>query len=739
MKSRDKSVLLATASLLAFSFAAHAADPSDGGLPEVIVTAEKQSEAASKTPVALTVMSGDDLQNKGVVSILNLSDYTPSVNVSQDGFGFNINIRGVTTTDSTSKGTPGIAFTIDGITIARPIEEGLAFFDVSRVEVLRGPQGTLYGAASTGGAINIITNKPEDKFGASAAVEYGNYDTRRGDLMVNVPITDTLSVRAAGNFNLRDGYVDPNDGSTPRDDQNNQSGRVSARWKATDTTVVDITYTGGHVGGVGAAEVPTDSLAAGSGAAQRQAIGNPFPGKIDDSFSNVNGEVNTSFFDLVHATVDGGHLEFHAHEQSSFLNNPDANYGGPPAFFTPEYGWRDYHGDFDTDDVEVRLSNEQKSALQWVVGFSWIRDTISESDHNWDTPVATPIEADSSNAIDPLDHTVHTNKGVYGQLTYNLTDAWRVTGGLRWSSDSLTRTGTFAAGPGPWLNAQGTTCIAPENCIGTPDNADEKGSKLTYRGETDYEILPNQMIYASIATGYKAGGFNDFNPLTGGPSTYQPESLTAYEVGYKGRPVPTLEIDSDGFYYDYSADQISGTENVAGSLVLFTRIAPAKIYGWENEAHYKVTPDDLIDLSVDLEKSKFGTFITGTTSGATVDYTGDSLDKTPTMVISGGWTHDWTLANGADLNLHAGTKFSTSYILTDFATGEHYTQKAFTRSDGELGYYTQDGRISIQLYARNLEDKVQATGGYSYYAYANGSMAFISEPRTFGIRVGAKY
>jgi iron complex outermembrane receptor protein len=738
MSLRQKSVLLAGASLLACSFAARAAEP-EAALPEVIVTAQKTSEAASKTPVALSVLSGDDLQNKGVVSILNLSDNTPSVNVSQDGFGFNINIRGVTTTDSTSKGTQGIAFTIDGITIGRPIEEGLAFFDVDRVEVLRGPQGTLYGAASTGGAINILTNKPKDKFEASADFEYGNYDTRRGDLMVNVPVTDTISVRVAGNFNMRDGYVEPSDGSTPRDDQDNNSYRLSARWKANDVTTIDLTYTGGHVGGVGGAEVPTDSLAAGSGSAQRQALGSPYPGKIDDTFSNFNGELNTSFFDYVHATVDGAHMQFHAHEMSSTLNNPAANYGGPPQFFTPEYAWRDYRGAFDTDDIEVRLSNEEKAKLNWVAGFSWMKDTIHESDHNWDNPVSATSLAASLNAIDPVNETDHTNKGAYGQATYNLTEDWRITGGVRWSSDSLQRTGTFAAGPGPWLNAAGGPCVAPENCIGTPNDGSESGSKITYRGETDYQILPNQMIYASIATGYKAGGFNDFNPLTGGTSPYMPESLTAYETGYKGRPLPTLEIDSDAFYYDYSNDQISGTENVAGSVVLFTRIAPAKVYGWENEAHWKITPDDQFDLSVALEHSEFGNFTTGTISNGNVNYTGQSLDKTPTLVVSPGYTHDWTLPNGADLFAHAGTKFSTSYTLTDFSSGGQYRQKAFTRTDLTLGYTTGDGRLSVLVYGRNLEDSVQATGGYLYYPYANGSEAFISEPRTFGVRVGVKY
>ena len=125
----------------------------------------------------------------------------------------NISIRGVTSTDNTSKGDEGIAFNVDGIPIGRPVEEGLALFDVSRIEVLRGPQGTLYGKSSTGGAINVITNRPANSFQATADMDAGNYDSRRENFMVNVPVSDKLYLRVAASANDRDGYLNPSLGS----------------------------------------------------------------------------------------------------------------------------------------------------------------------------------------------------------------------------------------------------------------------------------------------------------------------------------------------------------------------------------------------------------------------------------------------------------------------------------------------------------------------------------------------
>ncbi|HET6554694.1 MAG TPA: TonB-dependent receptor plug domain-containing protein, partial [Dyella sp.] len=285
---------LAVAGALPFAQLALAADAGgDAGaapveLEEIIVTAQKTSESASKTPIALSVYSGEELAQRGVVSVSDLQNIAPAVNVDRTPFGVNINIRGVTTTDNTSKGSQGVAFTVDGVPIGRPAEIGLSFLDVQRVEVLRGPQGTLYGKSSTGGAVNVISNKPVDQFEASAAFETGNYNLRRGELMVNLPVTDTLALRAAASSNVRDGFLNPvlgnaNNltGNAPTNDENNQSGRLMAQWKPSDSTSLLVTGSFGHVGGAGAGNALYDLVENRSGSAARKVYYNPFGSEMD--------------------------------------------------------------------------------------------------------------------------------------------------------------------------------------------------------------------------------------------------------------------------------------------------------------------------------------------------------------------------------------------------------------------------------------------------------------------------
>jgi hypothetical protein len=144
------------------------------GLEEIVVTAEKRTETASKTPLAITVISGDELQKENVQNVVQLQYMAPSVAVTQTGQGVYISIRGVTTTDQTSKGSPGIQFNTDGIPVNQAQEVGLSLFDAQRIEVLSGPQGTLYGKSSTGGAINVISNAPTLNEEGSVSAEVGN-------------------------------------------------------------------------------------------------------------------------------------------------------------------------------------------------------------------------------------------------------------------------------------------------------------------------------------------------------------------------------------------------------------------------------------------------------------------------------------------------------------------------------------------------------------------------------------
>lgn len=282
---------------VAFASPAFAQDKADTGatIEEVVVTAQKKTELASKTPIALTAYNGEALKAQGVVSVSDLQNLAPSVNIGRDGFGVNVNIRGVTTTDTTSKGEQGISFNVDGVAIGRPTIQGLSFFDVERVEVLRGPQGTLYGKSSTGGAINVITNKPKDSFEALANLEFGNYGTRRADAVVNLPVGDKLALRAAVNTNKRDGYIYPSDGSAARNDQDDVSARLSALAKFNEDTSLLVSTTFGSVRGVGPASVVYNNWLTKSGAAARTVYGNPFGSKTNEDFHNYNVEFKTAF------------------------------------------------------------------------------------------------------------------------------------------------------------------------------------------------------------------------------------------------------------------------------------------------------------------------------------------------------------------------------------------------------------------------------------------------------------
>jgi len=696
----------------------------DKGIVEVIITAQKRSEALSKAPIAVSAFSGNTLKSQGVVSVADLQNVAPAVSVGRDGFGVNVNIRGVTTTDTTSKGEQGIAFNVDGVPLGRPSEQGLAFFDVQRVEVLRGPQGTLYGKSSTGGAINVISNKPGQAFDAAGDVELGNYNTRRVNLMVNVPLTDQLAIRAAVNSNKRDGFISPNDGSAARNDEDNTSGRLSILYKPTSNLSFLAILSGGMVRGVGAGTaVYSNTQSGGTGKSVLTAYGNPFGGDMDENFSNVITQTDGSFGG-VHATLVAAHLHFSANNLTSQTYDPALN--------GDQYGWGIYRGTVNTDYEELRFSNETPGRFEWVAGMNYSREDIHESDHGWNAPVSDPTVAASVNGIDPVNQTVHTSRGLFAQIGYKITDELRLTLGARESTDQVRRIGTFAAGPGAWLDQNGDLCAGTTNdCIGGDNNGYQKAKKPTWRLGMDYQYAPNQMLYGYVATGYKAGGFNDFDPATGGVGTYEPEELTAYEIGYKGRPFSNLQFNSDVFYYDYTKAQVSSLVNISGNFVIYTRDVPEQIWGWENELHYRPTSKDTIDASLVFERSKYVSFMAGLFQN--VDWSGKTLDKTPSAVFTLGYSHIWTLPDDRSLVFHGFSKYSQSYKISDFVNAVQYNQRAFTRSDVTLTYNFNNDMMYFEGYIKNLEDKVQTIS-----APNNGNVA-ISEPRMMGIRFGAKY
>jgi len=214
-------------------------------LEEIVVTAEKVQSTAQRTPAMIEVVSSDTLQRQQVLEILDLNSILTDTQIVPILTATQIYIRGIGSSFVDPRSDPVVAASINGLFFARPLPVGFGFLDVSRVEVLEGPQGTLYGRNSAAGAINIITNRPTNEFGGSFSATGGNLGANDFTGVLNLPITNDFAIRVAADRDRRDGYI-----GGYYDDVNNDSGRISALWTPTDklTVYVESAYTriGGH-------------------------------------------------------------------------------------------------------------------------------------------------------------------------------------------------------------------------------------------------------------------------------------------------------------------------------------------------------------------------------------------------------------------------------------------------------------------------------------------------------------
>jgi iron complex outermembrane receptor protein len=272
-------------------------------------------------------------------------------------------------------------------------------------------------------------------------------------------------------------------------------------------------------------------------------------------------------------------------------------------------------------------------------------------------------------------------------------------------------------------------------------------------------VAPEHLLYTSVATGFKAGGFNDYDPATKGIGQYSASSLTAYEVGYKGRPTPALTLSSSLYYYDFSKNQITSVTNfIGGQVAIYTQAVPTKISGWENELSYKLDKQTSVSGSVALLHTKFVHYEAGKNAfvGNPIDFSGQELDSAPKVTATLAVNHTLNLPNGGKLKLHAGGKYSASYLISDLGNGVRYRQPSFTRSEASVAYEPAQSSVKVQLFVTNIENKVQRTGGLNGYegssqpyggsgsttftALPANNLAFnVSEPRLFGVRVSTDF
>ena len=733
--------------LSALADGAFAADTKGVDTGEVVVTALRTSSLASKTPIALTAITGAAMRAEGITGPTDLGYSVPNLSIDRQN-GLQITIRGVTSTDGTEKGDPSVSALFDGVYIARPQALDIGFYDIERVEVLRGPQGTLYGRNTTGGVVNFISNKPVDHFEAAANASYGAYKTFAADGMVNVPVNDKLALRGAVSYDRRDSYIQgvPGDAYSDNPDREAYAGRLEALFKFTPNMTLllradDAKLKGSRTTAVrssnfysGAVDSTGNPIFTGNSASQELQLtgaANAQKPSVNDTSYGVSGEFNWKI-DSITLTYLGSFRGYGAFENQNF------NLGAPIQFaglFTGQYRQNSH---------ELRLAYASEK-IKFQTGLYYFHENADIALYLFG--LLNPTPGAEGYIYGFPQHIVHqTGEGAFAQATYSFTPRIRLTAGARYTHDTKFRYGHTVV--------QETLTFNP--AVGDSEAQNAAGtisSRVTWKVGLDADVGAHGLVFANVSTGYKAGGFND--GCLAGTTTYgelcnqarpaaqlfyQPETLTAYQAGYKDLLLNgVLRVDAEAFYYDYKNLQLSTVANYNGAPAQTTTNAGvAHVGGIELSALIRADDHNKFDLSYNYLDAHYATYcpkgVAPSGTGCSgPDYAGRPLDRSPKSVFTAGYTFTMPLANDSKVSASVRTRFSSKYVVTAFGAPLQYVSPGHTTTEANLTYSAPGDRWSAQLFAKNIENNITVNGIDSFGNVTPG------DPRTYGVRVGAKF
>jgi iron complex outermembrane receptor protein len=620
------------------------ADPGgDAVIQEIVVTAQRREENLQKTSVPVDVLAGEELRNANVLKVTDLSATVPGLQVGQGAGPTQIYIRGVGDFGSTPINNPAVATNIDGVYVARTQALDGNFFDVARVEVLEGPQGTLYGRNASGGAINIITNRPSfDAVSGYGDVEAGNLSLREFQGALNLPVSSDFALRLAGQVVDRDGYVSPTGG----DDDKHQAARLQALWRAGPVTLL-VAGDYAHVGGIGPDFVVLSNDYAGTGspytsdlsaaarnyfyaasATQRLCIpGGFFPGYAVAGYCPAAAPYPAPFppgtvgpYDSLVAfptTVPSQDNKFYdAHAELTVDLGP-SQLTVLPAHRVAELDNTTFPGSFlyasegtsTANSMEVRLGGSQ-SALKWVGGLYYFKETYDSNEN---------IDAGLIQDNSPITEQSTRSEAAFGEITYSIAAATRLIAGARYTSDHKYLATTLSAIP-PTIaflpvSPQGIGCVMglPKPCTLESIAGHATFDKPTWKVGLEHDLAPDNMLYATASRGFKAGGFNQAASVSNpsAPSLFAPETLTAYELGSKNRFFgQRLQVNLELFYWDYQNHQephinLDGQDQIDFA---YTNAGKATSSGADLQVEWQATRNDRLDGSVEYNHSYYNSF-----------------------------------------------------------------------------------------------------------------------------------
>ncbi|MCB2050147.1 MAG: TonB-dependent receptor [Novosphingobium sp.] len=714
----------------------------EGGLAEIVVTAQKRSESVQKVPISIAAFDTSKLTSSGISDTKMLQSVVPGLVATNTGSLTSFYLRGVGTRFAFAGLEPSVATYIDDRYVSRANASAFEFADVERIEVLKGPQGVLYGRNATGGAIRVITKDVSDHLEGEVSAGYGNYNAWHMSGTVSAPLTDDFGVRVSALVKKRDGFADNLDprGYDEMDNLNRQAYRAKFRWNMGDSVTSWLTLeynrrrdtAGSDVVDLSAPEGVNIGIA--SGGISGQSVGEVATALADpttqkDYSANFRVEANLGAVDLTSIST------YWNFRQTAPI---DAD-GTSARLFDGTL-----HDKVESISQEIQLKSAASGPLDWIVGFYYLDDHIKNFDTLLDLRDLNGRLAEQGNAE------VRTKAyAVFGQLDYEFTPGLSLQLGGRFSHEKK-KVNVVAPQEG----------FIPLNFL-YPYEDSVSFSKFTPKVTLSYDSADAGLFYATYSRGFKSGGFDfpasKINPLTGEPvSTLKPEVLDMFEVGWKATLFDRkVRINASAFYYDYQDLQVTraASDPDTGAVVNLTENATtAKIKGIDLDLSWAITRELTLDASMNVLDSKYGDYVTigqllnsiatdnPTAPGARsvgYDASGESLLRASDFSASVLLRYTPEFSAGK-IPMSVGYAYKGPFNF-DFVVDpgmRRLRQKGYGLLNAQIGFEPHSADWSVTVWGENLTGK-------DYFDDIVGSPAGIrgsyGQPRTYGVSASYKF
>lgn len=717
----SRKILAASIAIIAASPQAFSAttETAKGAFDEVVVTAQRRTELAVDVPISITAIDAEQLGQGDVQRLSDIGKLTPSLRFDNTGGFAQPTIRGVGTAVVVAGGGSNVAVYTDGFYSPNPLMANGELLNIKSIQVLKGPQGTLFGRNSTGGAILVTTSDPSTQESIDAEISYGSYNAQTYKVYATGG-ADMVAFDIAGSLRKGDGFIDNiATGSDHDGEYENSAIRIGGKLELSDRFSALLRYT--HTDTDDASPVNVNFYKKNGKIYSTAALSGATVATKPDEVSNGYQPLFTSQDDTTQLTLKA-----------------DLNF----ALLTSYTQYRDeigtHHHDFDasaeeifhykydtTDQIftqEFLLSSLGKGRLQWTTGLFYFEDKTA-FEKNKLSFFGSPFSPSGGSGVSS------NSIAAFGDMTYALLNDLYLTVGLRYSKDEITDA---------YFYDNATATIRTD----VPDIDDDE---LTPRVALRYEINPSSSVYASYTEGFKSGILN----VGGGTLVdveVKPEKIKAYEVGYK-YSAGDLMFDVATYYYDYKNLQVASY--VANSSVI-QNAANSTVYGLDGQIRYAVTEHFEINVGAaylhaeydDFEKSQVWVQCPDSKCNPATpagffepqygDAAGNEMQHSPKFTGTLGANYKTDIAGGL-LNI-SGTLYHTSDFYFD--SSEAYKQDAYDLLSLRAAWTDPSSHYTVAVFGDNLTDEEYRT---QVLPQRFGTLSTWGTPRTFGVSLGLHF